>query len=245
MKRIYFFILCFIATSITAQNLQDVIYLLNGSVIRGVIIEQIPNQSLKVKTNDGSIFVYKMSEVEKMTKEQSANAKTGNNGSSYSGGLTNCYKFIKMNYNPSMYISQPGEPYNPTISGVCSLVLPGLGQMISGETKRGLGYLAGYIGGISVTGIGISLMSYGANEGLGVGIAAGGLMILVGSAGAIGMDILSIVDAVKIAKVKNMYVDDLKNRTSLLQFEVAPYIDQISLNNELVRPIGVTMRIKF
>lgn len=47
----------------------DVLYLKNGSVIRGVIIEQEPNVQIKIKTNDGSIFVYKMEEVEKITKE--------------------------------------------------------------------------------------------------------------------------------------------------------------------------------
>lgn len=50
---------------------QDVVYLKNGSVIRGLIIEQIPNQSLKIQTKDGSVFFYKMDDVEKITKEQS------------------------------------------------------------------------------------------------------------------------------------------------------------------------------
>lgn len=35
----------------------DVVYLKNGSIIRGMIIEQIPNVSLKIQTKDGSIFV--------------------------------------------------------------------------------------------------------------------------------------------------------------------------------------------
>ena len=53
-----------------AQNYQEVVYLKNGSVIRGMIIEQIPNQSVKIQTSDGNIFVYQISEVEKITKEQ-------------------------------------------------------------------------------------------------------------------------------------------------------------------------------
>ena len=47
----------------------DIVYLKNGSIIRGKIIEQIPNQSIKIKTRDGSIFVYKMDEITKITKE--------------------------------------------------------------------------------------------------------------------------------------------------------------------------------
>ncbi|PCJ65495.1 MAG: hypothetical protein COA58_08785 [Bacteroidetes bacterium] len=47
----------------------DVLYLKNGSIIRGQIIEQVPNKSLKIQTAGGSIFVYKMEEVEKIIKE--------------------------------------------------------------------------------------------------------------------------------------------------------------------------------
>ena len=48
---------------------RDVVYLKNGSIIRGMIIELTPNVSVKIQTKDGSIFVYKMEEVEKITKE--------------------------------------------------------------------------------------------------------------------------------------------------------------------------------
>lgn len=49
--------------------LQEAVHLKNGSIIRGTVIEQIIGQSLKVQTADGSIFVYQMDEVEKITKE--------------------------------------------------------------------------------------------------------------------------------------------------------------------------------
>ncbi|QQS72492.1 MAG: hypothetical protein IPP95_15195 [Flavobacteriales bacterium] len=49
-----------------AQEWQDVVYLKNGSVIRGMVIEQVPNVSLKIGTADGSVFVYAMDQVEKM-----------------------------------------------------------------------------------------------------------------------------------------------------------------------------------
>lgn len=53
-------------------RIQEVVYLKNGSIIRGTIIEQVPNVSLKIQTDDGSIFAYKMSEVEKITKEETS-----------------------------------------------------------------------------------------------------------------------------------------------------------------------------
>lgn len=55
-----------------AQEMQEVVYLKNGSIIKGTVIEQVPGKSLKIQTNDGSIFAYNMAEVEKITKEQTA-----------------------------------------------------------------------------------------------------------------------------------------------------------------------------
>lgn len=53
-----------------AQDYEEVVYLKNGSIVRGTVIEQVPGESLKIQTSDGSIFVYNMSEVERITKEQ-------------------------------------------------------------------------------------------------------------------------------------------------------------------------------
>lgn len=63
-----------------AQNYQDVVSLKNGSVIKGVIIEQVPNQSIKIQTADGSIFVYQMAEVEKISKELPTTRQLYSNG---------------------------------------------------------------------------------------------------------------------------------------------------------------------
>lgn len=74
MKKIIFAIVISIAIAFnaSAQNqYDDVVYLKNGSVIHGVIIEQVPNQEIKIQTKDGNIFVYKIDDVQKMTKEVS------------------------------------------------------------------------------------------------------------------------------------------------------------------------------
>lgn len=66
-------ILCgilFITQQLSAQQFQEVLYLKNGSVIKGVVMEQNTNSSVKIKTQDGNIFVYPMSEVDKVTKEE-------------------------------------------------------------------------------------------------------------------------------------------------------------------------------
>ena len=58
-----------------AQDMKDVFYLKNGSIIKGWVIEQIPTESLKIQTSDGSLFVYKMDEVQRITKEKVVKAE--------------------------------------------------------------------------------------------------------------------------------------------------------------------------
>lgn len=72
MKRISILIsLLLITIAIYAQqnNSIDVVYLKNGSVLKGIIVEQVPNESIKLQTSDGSIFVYQTDEIDKIVKE--------------------------------------------------------------------------------------------------------------------------------------------------------------------------------
>lgn len=71
MKKFLFFVAaCLFSFSLLAQNnMQDVVYLKNGSIIKGSIIEIIPDKHLKIEILGGSIFAYPMSEIEKCLKE--------------------------------------------------------------------------------------------------------------------------------------------------------------------------------
>lgn len=103
------------------EALQDVVYLKNGSIIRGVIIEQIPEQSVKIRTADGSVFVYQMSEVEKITKETPVTNET-----------------------PKPMKSRK----EPALACVLSFLLPGLGQFYNGESGKGAIMLGASIFGV-------------------------------------------------------------------------------------------------
>lgn len=59
-----------VGSGIYAQGqMQDVVYLKDGSIIRGMIIEMVPNAAIKVQMKDGSVFVFKMENVDRITKE--------------------------------------------------------------------------------------------------------------------------------------------------------------------------------
>jgi hypothetical protein len=75
MKYLISFIVIFISLHIFsvcsyAQQYEDVVYLKNGSIVHGTIMEQVVGESIKIKTNDGNLFIFKMDEIEKMTKEE-------------------------------------------------------------------------------------------------------------------------------------------------------------------------------
>ena len=64
------FVAVFVLTDTAdAQQLRDVVHLRNGSVVNGVIIEQIPNETLKLQLQDGTVLVLKMAEIDRIVKE--------------------------------------------------------------------------------------------------------------------------------------------------------------------------------
>ncbi|MBS1686577.1 MAG: hypothetical protein JSS76_17700 [Bacteroidetes bacterium] len=67
-----FLILCLLSsfTLYAQDDREDVVYLKNGNVYRGVIIEQVPGQTLKVETLGGNVFTVQISDITKITKEK-------------------------------------------------------------------------------------------------------------------------------------------------------------------------------
>ncbi len=69
-KLILGIVFLFFSNYLIAQaNLQDVVYLKNGSIIRGTILEIIPDDVVKIEIIGKSVFVYLMTDVEKITRE--------------------------------------------------------------------------------------------------------------------------------------------------------------------------------
>jgi hypothetical protein len=62
------------ATHAQMTATEDVVYLKDGSVIRGTIVEQRPGESVLIRTRDGNTLPYTMDRIEKMTKETVAMA---------------------------------------------------------------------------------------------------------------------------------------------------------------------------
>ncbi len=63
-----FFII--ISSSVSFAQSSDLLYLKNGSIIKGTIVELLPEKTVKIRTADGSVHAYMMSEVEKIVKDE-------------------------------------------------------------------------------------------------------------------------------------------------------------------------------
>ncbi|HHT22293.1 MAG TPA: hypothetical protein GXZ87_03120 [Bacteroidales bacterium] len=161
---------------------------------------------------------------------------------------------------PSTYVRQPGDPYQPALAGVASYFLPGLGQIVSGETLRGLAFMGGELlaystfisGVITVTSNTIRYdepMPYGStsypnrqyNQ---FWQNTGQAMIITGIVGMIGIHIWNIVDAVQVAKVNNMYFQAQRKQQfdlSLRPFLGVDGFSQFTPN----KYAGVTLSLSF
>jgi hypothetical protein len=140
------------------------------------------------------------------------------------------YKSNRKKYDYKTYQYQPGDPYNPAFACFASLLVPGMGQMATGEIKRGAFFFGGCTGFFLLAVIGGSTAS--GESGYGV--------VLLGFTGIIAIDLISLVDAVRVAKVNNLVFRD-KYKTNF-KVQVSPYFG--SFKTETI-PAGLSLKIRF
>jgi hypothetical protein len=143
MKKTVFFLCLVIASLYTfAQDkYEEVVYLKNGTIVHGMIIEYVPNMSIKIKSGP-NVFAYKLDEIDKITREGVTSSTTG---------FTKNYGFKKrgyagivevgLNYFPVRRTDAPGVAiniingfqFNPIVN-----LGAGVGVDISGEGVIGI-----------------------------------------------------------------------------------------------------------
>lgn len=139
--------------------------------------------------------------------------------------LAQMYDF--RNYNRSIY-----DRYSPAGSGIASFFIPGLGQMICGEWGRGFAWLGGSVGCYIVVGVS--------------SVAEAPVVTLMAAAGMLAIDICAIVDGVRVAKVKNMYIEDLRNSgLYALDIDLYPSVNFVPTGSGVQPAAGMTLALKF
>lgn len=142
------------------------------------------------------------------------------------------YKEMANVYDFRLYQKSLYDIYSPAGSGVASFFIPGLGQMICGEWGRGFAWLGGHVACSVLT----SLSA----------IAESDTLVLMGLAGMLAIDICSIVDGVRVAKVKNMYMEDLRKSGYYgLDVDLYPSVNYVRTTSGVQPTAGMTLALRF
>jgi len=162
------------------------------------------------------------------------------------GSVNAQYSVNKIRYDHRAWEYHPDDPHNPAICGVVNLFVPGVGQMIAGEGGRGAAFLVGTMGCFALYGVGAVKTTLAVEEAItynreyqGEGLA----MMGIGLLGAITLEIWSIVDAVRVAKVNNLAWRDKNNQSYRLDFE--PYIAPLTYSDNSHVQVGVNIAVRF
>ena len=62
------------------------------------------------------------------------------------------YRQYRKLYKASDYVRMPGDRYSPVVGGLCSFLIPGLGQAVNGDFGRGLAFFGGTVAGYMAMG---------------------------------------------------------------------------------------------
>ena len=267
MKRILTLLTAVLATCMTASA-QDFITKKDGTEIQAKILEVNPDNVKYVlfEEPEGPVYTILKNEILKIRYASGRN-EVFSGSSTYHNiyeprlepvagivpGMK--YKELKPLYNHRAYEPTPYDRFSPAWSGVASFFIPGLGQMISNEVGRGFAFLGATFGCYLVTGLGRSIAAgtlssqhdhYGdpvIEENTG-GVVIGLLMAYAGAIGATAINIASIVDAVHVAKVKNMYEQDLK-KTYSFDMNLYPSINYVRTPSGCQPTAGITLAMRF
>jgi translation initiation factor IF-1 len=103
------------------DTMQDVVYLENGKVVRGHIVERVPSERIKFQFEDGQIRYLSYKEITYIERLMPDDTVL---------------------YSPRPYKRSPVGAF------ALSFLIPGAGQVYNGETVKGLVFLGVFAGGI-------------------------------------------------------------------------------------------------
>jgi hypothetical protein len=92
--------------AVLGEVYEDVIYLKDGSVIRGVIVEEVPGETYKIELYGGSALVFEADEVEKIIRE----IDEGGTGGAYSSFYEYSSRYRSFLFGFAAVIGKHGDP---------------------------------------------------------------------------------------------------------------------------------------
>lgn len=234
---------------------QDIVTLKNGDTVMAKVLEiEAGNVRYRMYDEpDGVVYSVSMSEILSIKYESGRVETFQENGDGLftpSGAAAAAmpvrtvpdvrpgmrYRDYNTMYRASDYVPAPGDKYIPALSGVASFFIPGLGQMICGEIGRGFAFL-GMTVGLPVAATLFAVFSNGGYATVTACAAAGVLTFMA-------VDIWNIVDAVQVAKIKNMYTQDVR-RAYAFDLNLSPSVICVPASSGVQASVGLTLALNF
>lgn len=242
MKKILVSFAIMLAAGISAFA-QDIITKKDGETI-DAIISEVSSDAVKFKkfsNPNGPTYTIKVNEIAMITYENGDRDVFASQGTSpfiqpaqpesISPVQRNLkYSDLKKMYSTKQYYKSKDNPHSPLWCGVGSLLIPGLGQACCGEWTRALCF---FVGNYACNRI-IKSASDNGNDNLASDAALAQLVI----------DVWAIVDAVKVAKIYDVYFQDLKSFASI-DVNLYPNLACVPTSNGLSAAPGLTLSISF
>jgi len=234
--------------SAISVNAQDLITKKDGTTIEAKIISVSDNIVEYKRSNylDGPTFSisvldldtvrYASGDVQKFENEEAeaVSEKGITLGMKYSE-----YKHL---YNARDYIYDYKDHYSPVGAGLSSFIFGGVGQMMNGQTLKGIGMLAGTVG-LTIAGFFVADKVEDGNKTV---LHANGWSVACWC-GALALDVWSIVDAVHVAKIKNLYWRDCEHLMASRSFDIKlrPDLAFVQTGQSLTPTAGMSIAIRF
>ena len=255
MKKFLLGVMVLMGTALVSSA-QDVITTRSGEDIQAKVLEVSPIliRYKRFSNLDGPTYSIDTSQIVMIRYEngekdifESAPVNGGFNDGPVLEGLR--YREMKHIYDPKMYIRQFDDKYSPGWLGVASFIIPGLGEAIEGEWWRAIGFVAGNVGLKYLIGQGVDIYYSGNINGTIDETYEISTLAKVCAIANIGLNIWSVVDAVRIAKVKNMYYQDLRARRGLaaLDVKLEPFVASVPspVSQGFTPSAGLSFKITF
>lgn len=223
-------VLAFFAVSAAAQ---DFVTKKNGEDI-AAIVEEVGPDYVRFRLwdePDGVVYNMKKSEILMIRYATGRNEVFNQELPSLAVAPMMKYKQMADLYDYRDYQRSAYDRYSPVGSGIASFFIPGLGQMICGEWGRGFAWLGGHVGATVLCGI--------------AGATEASELTLMSIAGLLAIDICSIVDGVRVAKVKNMYMNDLRATGYYVDVDLYPSVNYVQTASGVKPTAGMTLAFRF
>jgi len=217
-----------------SQNLDLIVTNQNDSII--CRIDSVTESKISYRNvNEQDKFIYRfgINEIKSYTSDFISEIQYALKYSDKKGNQNNegTYKYLKHKYAKRPYIPSESDKYSMGVAGFLALI-PGVGHIYTGKPLRGLAFFGGMVGSFYIM-LGGGAMAWD-NPAFGVPI------FFAGAAGIIVFYIWNIIDALQVAKVKNLAL-----RYNDISLKVLPNVDFTTAYNQPPTNFGVRLIVNF